>query len=154
MKVVIDISEDVYTRLYDNGIQDNEIAVDDVCEMARALRLGTTLPSEDAISREEAVKAIYGYSINIEMSRGIGQYKTQITNMLQSVHEAQKKLIENLPSVTPAENVAHWIVHPKGVYAHIVCSNCLTCAPYDCETNYCPKCGRKMEVTQDELQKT
>ena len=44
MKIVIDITEDVYTRLFDNGIQDNEIAADDVCEMARALRLGTPLP--------------------------------------------------------------------------------------------------------------
>lgn len=40
MKLIIDIPEDVYTRLFDNGIQDNEIAVDDVCEMARALRMG------------------------------------------------------------------------------------------------------------------
>ncbi len=44
MQILIDIDEDVYTRLFDNGIQDNEIAVDDVCEMARALRLGTPLP--------------------------------------------------------------------------------------------------------------
>lgn len=43
MKIVIDISEDVYTRLFDNGIQDNEIAVDDVCEMAMAIRKGTPL---------------------------------------------------------------------------------------------------------------
>ena len=43
MKLIVDIDEDVYTRLFDNGIQDNEIAVDDVCEMARALRLGTPL---------------------------------------------------------------------------------------------------------------
>ena len=44
MQIVIDINEDVYTRLFDKGIQDNEIAVDDVCEMARSLRLGTPLP--------------------------------------------------------------------------------------------------------------
>ena len=44
MQIVIDIPEDVYTRLFDNGIQDNEIAVDDICEMARALRLGTPIP--------------------------------------------------------------------------------------------------------------
>lgn len=43
MKLIVDIDEDVYTRLFDSGIQDNEIAVDDVCEMARALRLGTLL---------------------------------------------------------------------------------------------------------------
>lgn len=42
--IVIKIPEDVYTRLFDNGIQDNEIAVDDVCEIARALRLGKPLP--------------------------------------------------------------------------------------------------------------
>ena len=41
MKLIVDIPEDVYTRLFDNGIQDNEIATDDICEMARALRLGT-----------------------------------------------------------------------------------------------------------------
>ena len=45
MKLIIDIPEDVYTRLFDNGIQDNEIAVDDVCEMARALRMG--IPYEE-----------------------------------------------------------------------------------------------------------
>ena len=44
MKLVIEIDENVFTRLFDNGIQDNEIAVDDVCEMARALRKGTPLP--------------------------------------------------------------------------------------------------------------
>lgn len=41
MKLLIDISENIYTRLFDCGIQDNEIAVDDICEMARALRMGT-----------------------------------------------------------------------------------------------------------------
>ena len=44
MEIVIDITEDVYTRLFDNGIQDNEVAADDVCEIARALRLGRPLP--------------------------------------------------------------------------------------------------------------
>ena len=44
VELVIKIPEDVYTRLFDNGIQDNEIAVDDVCEMARAIRLGAPLP--------------------------------------------------------------------------------------------------------------
>lgn len=55
MEIVIKIPDDVYTRLFDNGIQDNEIAVDDICEMARAIRLGTPLeaqPCEDCISRE------------------------------------------------------------------------------------------------------
>ena len=52
MKLIVDIDEDVYTRLFDNGIQDNEIAVDDVCEMARALRLGTPLDEVKAKMEE------------------------------------------------------------------------------------------------------
>lgn len=51
MQIVIDIPKDVYTRLFDNGIQDNEIAVDDVCEMARALRLGKPLTDVGCGSR-------------------------------------------------------------------------------------------------------
>ena len=44
IELVIKIPEDVYTRLFDNGIQDNEIAVDDICEMARSIRIGIPLP--------------------------------------------------------------------------------------------------------------
>lgn len=44
MELVIKIPEDVYTRLFDNDIQDNEIAVDDVCEIARSIRKGKSLP--------------------------------------------------------------------------------------------------------------
>lgn len=43
----------------------------------------------------------------------------------------------------------HWIVHPKGVYARLVCDRCLTSAPYDCKTNYCPSCGAKMVEPQE-----
>ena len=43
IELTVKIDADVYTRLFDNGIQDNEIATDDICEMARALRLGTPL---------------------------------------------------------------------------------------------------------------
>ena len=43
IELIVKIDANVYTRLFDNGIQDNEIAVDDVCEMARTLRLGKPL---------------------------------------------------------------------------------------------------------------
>lgn len=58
MKLVIDIPEDVYTRLFDNGIQDNEIATDDICEMVRSLRLGTPLPKGhgDLIDRNDLLE--------------------------------------------------------------------------------------------------
>ena len=60
MQIVIDIPEDVYTRLFDNGIQDNEIATDDICEMARALRLGTPLEKHDEEVIKETVESIWG----------------------------------------------------------------------------------------------
>jgi hypothetical protein len=53
IELVIKIPEDVYTRLFDNGIQDNEIAVDDVCEMARAIRKGTSLPKGHGRLKDE-----------------------------------------------------------------------------------------------------
>ena len=55
MQIVIDMPEDVYTRLFDNGIQDNEIAVDDVCEMARAIRKGTPLPRHGRLFEERDI---------------------------------------------------------------------------------------------------
>ena len=64
MKIMIDIPEDVYTRLFDNGIQDNEIAVDDVCEMARAIRLGTPLPKQEDILDEIKAEFISLYPKN------------------------------------------------------------------------------------------
>ena len=66
MQIVINISEHVYTRLFDNGIQDNEIATDDICEMARSLRLGTPLPKGhgELIDRSKIHKAIYAEDDN------------------------------------------------------------------------------------------
>lgn len=55
MKIVIDIPEDVYTRLFDNDVQDNEITTDDICEMARSIRLGTPLPKEHGRLIDEKV---------------------------------------------------------------------------------------------------
>ena len=43
------------------------------------------------------------------------------------------------------QKTGHWIVHPEGIYAHLVCDKCLSSAPYDCRTNYCPNCGAKMK---------
>ena len=84
MKLITDIPEDVYTRLFDNGIQDNEIAVDDVCEMARALRLGTPL---DEVKKEilkliNNTDSIYGTSALhsvLEIIDNIGKAESEDT---------------------------------------------------------------------------
>ena len=45
----------------------------------------------------------------------------------------------------------HWIPHPQRVFPQLVCDNCLTAAPYNCETNYCPNCGLKMIEEGDDI---
>ena len=47
----------------------------------------------------------------------------------------------------------HWIKHPNGIYAHLVCDKCLSTAPYNCRTNYCPNCGAKMVEPQERSDK-
>lgn len=65
---------------------------------------------------------------------------------METVEVVIKLPKEALSSVTPKEKTGHWIVHPKGVYAHLVCDKCLSNSPYDCQTNYCHNCGARMEV--------
>lgn len=72
MKLIIDIPEDVYTRLFDNGIQDNEIETDDICEMARALRLGIPLPENHG--RVRYIKCEVLDKIRAEIEAIIGEH--------------------------------------------------------------------------------
>ena len=72
MKLIIDINENVYTRLFDNGIQDNEIATDDICEMARALRLGTPIP--DNATNGDVIKAMFPNAKIVETDREVFLY--------------------------------------------------------------------------------
>ncbi len=44
MQIVIDINEDVFTRLFDNGTEDYAIANDDLFAVAKSIRNGTPLP--------------------------------------------------------------------------------------------------------------
>ena len=44
MKIVIDIDENVFTRLFDNGIEDYEIVNDDLFKIAKSIRNCIPLP--------------------------------------------------------------------------------------------------------------
>ena len=57
--------------------------------------------------------------------------------------------IRALPPVAPQRQTGHWIEHPKGIYTHLVCDKCLSNAPYNCRTNYCPNCGCRMAEPQE-----
>lgn len=60
----------------------------------------------------------------------------------EEIEELREKIWKQ---VEQEPKTGHWIAHPKGVYAHLVCDKCLSNAPYDCKTNYCPNCGARME---------
>ena len=44
MKLIIDIDENVFTRLFDNGTEDYAIVNDDLFKIAKSIRNGTLLP--------------------------------------------------------------------------------------------------------------
>lgn len=46
MEIVIDIDENVFTRLFDNGTEDYEIVNDDLFAIAKSIRKGTPLPKK------------------------------------------------------------------------------------------------------------
>lgn len=56
MKIVIDIDDNLYTRLFDNGVDNYDDAVD----MAKAIRKGTHLPKGHGrlIDADSLIKAI------------------------------------------------------------------------------------------------
>lgn len=84
MQIVIDIPEDVYTRLFDNGIQDNEIAVDDVCEMARALRLGKPVTKgHGRLIDETDLKTLYGLDDRLWWGNAVKEF-TDLPTILEA----------------------------------------------------------------------
>ena len=54
-----------------------------------------------------------------------------------------------LKALDQEPKTGNWITHPKGIYAHLICNKCLSNAPYDCQTNYCPNCGAKMIESEE-----
>lgn len=79
----------------------------------------------------------------ISRERALRPYKDLRDDDVISVYLI-KKNIKELPSIQPSRK-GHWIEHPKGIYAHLVCDKCLSNAPYDIETNFCPNCGACMK---------
>ena len=62
MQIVIDIDEDVYTRLFDNGTDFYD--TDDILAMAKAIRKGTPLDLEGLKSDMKALNCGYPYGLD------------------------------------------------------------------------------------------
>lgn len=62
MQIVIDINEDVFTRLFDNGTEDYAIVNDDLFAIAKTIRKGKVLPEHhgDLIERRCGNKVCNG----------------------------------------------------------------------------------------------
>lgn len=96
-------------------------------------------PCTDAVSREAVYSILKEYHIDEEEIESAMDERQNLTvNGIASD-------VSFLPSVKQKSKTGHWIIHPKGIYAHLVCDRCLSNAPYDCRTNYCPNCGTNME---------
>lgn len=63
MQIVIDIDENVFTRLFANGTEDYAIVNDDLFAIVKAIRKGTLLPKEhgELINRSKVIKSLFDY---------------------------------------------------------------------------------------------
>ena len=96
----------------------------------------------DRLISEQAVLNAICKSCSVESKPNKCQYKKGLNGGC-----LEYETVKAIPSAEP--KTAHWIVHPKGIYAHLICDNCLSNAPYDCRTNYCPNCGFRMVEPQE-----
>ena len=103
MKLIIDIDDNVFTRLFDNGV---DTSSDDREVIDRAVRNGMPyeIPQGDMISREalkEAINKIIDEEIKIDekWTRGL-KYSLKIIDNAPAVEEIEK------PSITECRNTA------------------------------------------------
>lgn len=70
-----------------------------------------------------------------------------LTYYMEKTHTVliTREALDELKERAAVRNTGHWIAHPNCIFAHLVCDQCLSRAPYDCKTNYCPNCGARME---------
>lgn len=64
MQILIDINENVFTRLFDNGMEDYTIADGDLFAMAKSIRNGTPLDLEGLKSDMKTLNCGYPYGLD------------------------------------------------------------------------------------------
>lgn len=99
-------------------------------------------PCDDAISRQAVLKAIDAKAwefCDYLISKGRNDEQKPVSHFADNLREC---ISEDLPPVTPAEKVGHWIDHQEDRWIYAKCSECETV--HDTRTNYCPHCGAKM----------
>lgn len=86
MKIVIDIPEDVYTRLFDNGV---DASIDDLRQLETTVRKGTPIPKGhgDLIDRIEVIKSLFDYHNG---KKTIGQCIDDVPITIEADKEEEK----------------------------------------------------------------
>ena len=90
-------------------------------------------PCEDCISRQAVLDAFWKLDIELR----------------PNAIDAILNMVNDMPPVTPAPKMGKWVTHPAVINSHIFCNLCLTAAPMDKPTKYCPGCGVLMTEIDD-----
>ena len=136
MKLIIDINENVYTRLFDNGIEDYAIVTDDLFAIAKSIRNATPLADcTDAISRSAVIES----ALNVPIAPIVEGDKVTVRRVVFLED------ILSLPSVNPTRPKAKWIRQSDDNRDYYVCEKCGIAIGIDDIKNYCPNCGAEME---------
>lgn len=100
--------------------------------------------SKDCISREQAIRATYGFE--------------RYTGIDETPYEYVESILRDLPSVTPTRPKGKWIILDECANEGVYCSECHK-KVFKLEFShtmkwrnfkYCPNCGARMEVNADE----
>jgi len=97
MQIVIDIDENVFTRLFDNGTEDYEIVNDDLFKIAKSIRNGTPLPKGHGRLIDEQNISDYVHSHIQEINTGYGdlnQHTNRILRMIEDYIDNTHTIIE------------------------------------------------------------
>ena len=92
----------------------------------------------DLISRQDAIDIL---TSAVERCKGI-------YGDLGGAVSGAREFIKSLPSAEPERKKGRWI-DTDNYYQRWKCSEC-GCHTRDAEPNYCPNCGAKMEMRNDE----
>lgn len=90
MKILIDIDENVFTRLFDNGTEDYAIANDDLFAIAKSIRNCTPLPKGHGalVDRSEVIKNLLDYK---KGKKTLGQCIEDVQTIIEADWEGEEE---------------------------------------------------------------
>ena len=97
-------------------------------------------PCDDAISRQAAIDAISELN-------AVSFYEAQKDS--KECYYEIRNAIKQLPFVTPAEKVGHWIIYDVHGHKACKCSECDMDVSYPCNDKFCKYCGSKMQEVEE-----